>query len=94
MNNKDDFQPLFLEGISLKQGTDTGRKSVVKKNNVKMNSPMKIYTEKEDIEESIEPILEDDEIVGVIHTCSCGKTTAIRFEYDEERDSNSEINNS
>jgi len=32
-------------------------------------------------EHEIEPIIENEEVVGVMHRCSCGKATEIRFDY-------------
>ncbi|MDP8237841.1 MAG: hypothetical protein P9X24_02010 [Candidatus Hatepunaea meridiana] len=61
--------------------------SVIKHKDVRMFNPVKIEINESEFEdnkgESIEPIIDDDCVVGIIYTCSCGKSTEIRFDYDD-----------
>lgn len=34
----------------------------------------------------VQPIMQGQDIVGITHTCSCGKSTEIMFEFDNSED--------
>ncbi len=81
-NNKNRYRFYLREGRSIK--------NVIKKNSVNITSEVSIGGKKlEQLEEKpddnhkdeIEPIIENDEVVGIIHHCQCGKATEIRFDY-------------
>ena len=43
-------------------------------------------SESDEVKDSrIEPILEDNKIVGISYTCQCGEESEIRFEVDSEK---------
>ncbi len=47
-----------------------------------------------EIESKIEPILEDNKIVGITYTCRCGEESEIKFEVESEKTENTiEIDN-
>ncbi len=65
-------------------------KNIIKEKTVNYSTPISVGGElhfenplDQDLEHDheIEPIIENDEVVGVIHRCSCGKATEIRFDY-------------
>ena len=65
-------------------------KSIIKEDYIEYSNPISIGGENygdSDIEtevgheSEIETIIENDEVVGIIHHCQCGKSTEIRFDY-------------
>mgnify|MGYP000577786212 CR=1 FL=1 len=73
------------ETVGSSHRTFAGR-SLIARDTVRLDEPVKIafedLTPEEGCGESIHPIEEDGVVVGVIHVCSCGRTTEIRFEYE------------
>ena len=61
---------------------------VIKKKKIQTGTPVKIFAEKGIMtgksDDVLKPIIENGEIVGVVHQCSCGKVTEIKFEFEEE----------
>jgi ABC-type dipeptide/oligopeptide/nickel transport system ATPase subunit len=64
--------------------------SIIKEKAVQFSNPVSIGGEKEKQTENdhkavreneIETIIENGEVVGIIHHCQCGKSTEIRFDY-------------
>ncbi len=63
--------------------------NIIKKKLIELDAPISVggeknihkYSSKNSIKDIIEPIIENDEIIGVLHHCSCGKTTEIHFDY-------------
>ena len=63
-----------------------GNNQLIKDNNVELGSPIKLNPKKRDSskhEESINPIVEDGKVVGVIYKCKCGRQRRIMFEYNK-----------
>lgn len=65
-------------------------KNIIKENSVNLSQSISIGGERKESDQTgsanvhdheIEPIIENDEVVGVIHHCQCGKSTEIRFDY-------------
>ncbi len=66
-------------------------KNIIKENNIEYSKPMAIggelMTKNEEKDKNnghefeIETIIENEEVVGIIHHCQCGKSTEIRFDY-------------
>lgn len=65
-------------------------KNIIKENSVNLSQSISVGGERKESDQTesanvhdheIEPIIEDDEVVGVIHHCQCGKSTEIRFDY-------------
>lgn len=62
-------------------------KSIIKENAIEYSQPVPIGGEQEEQmntgheNDRVEPIIENDEVVGIIHYCQCGKSTEIRFDY-------------
>ena len=63
------------------------RRAIIKQSNVRVEKPKKIEYEEVNKDEygefTVRPIRDDGKIVGIIHTCSCGRVSEIRFEFDE-----------
>ena len=63
------------------------RNSIIKGSNAKINGSRIISTDFEEpceshnLIESVEPIIMDDNIVGVKYKCPCGKHTEIMFDF-------------
>jgi len=88
MKSTEEFEHLTENLCSNPNGESFRRKSVIKKHAVKYYPPKKIEINESDFEENdsprVEPIIEDNNIIGVVHKCSCGKVIEIRFEYANE----------
>jgi len=91
MCKDDDFQPLLKDNISEIKPQFSRKHTVIKDKLIRLKHPVKIKIDEKDFGdnegESIQPIISNGEIVGVIHRCSCGKVTKILFEYVETKDS-------
>ncbi len=59
---------------------------VLKKKTVSVTDPMRIKPNTASVDdpssEMVEPIIEEGTVVGLYFTCSCGRTSEIRFELD------------
>lgn len=81
-----EFQPLLEDSVTAITRKLRPEQRVIKQKDVKLNKPIKIDIDESGSEnssaESIEPIIEDDCAVGVIHRCICGNSTEIRFDYE------------
>ena len=63
-----------------------GKPHLIKDNNVKLGNPIKLNPNKRgssNNEESINPIVENGKVVGVVYKCKCGRQRRIMFEYDK-----------
>ncbi len=89
MTNKSIYKNLDKTKIPL-EGRRFTIKNVIKEKTVAISSSISVggeqfqYDKKVDKnakKDEIEPIIENDEVVGVIHYCQCGKSTEIRFDY-------------
>lgn len=65
-------------------------KSIIKEDYIEYSNPISVGGEnysdsdretEKNHESAIETIIENDEVVGIIHHCQCGKSTEIRFDY-------------
>ncbi len=65
-------------------------RNVIKENTIALSSSISVGGEQPQLDDKtnnnshkheIEPIIENDEVVGVVHHCQCGKSTEIRFDY-------------
>lgn len=85
MSTNDDFKSMNDEDgpfISRKPRQKTG---VIKsgRNRVKGTVHLEPLDDFEHGVEFFQPITEGDTIVGVVHKCSCGKTSELRFQYSD-----------
>jgi len=80
-----EFQPFSKEKDVGRKPKYSSKQTIIKSNSINMRSPVKIEVADSGFQdkgnESVEPILEHGEIVGIIYKCSCGKVTETRFEY-------------
>ncbi len=65
-----------------------GRKSVIKRDQLIIGHPRKIEHSLQVSEHSHEgkvtPIYNDEELIGIIYECSCGKVAQILFDFEEQ----------
>ncbi len=61
------------------------KRKVIRNEILRVAQPIVINSEAmhDDGNESVEPMIENGQVVGVVHHCSCGKITEIRFQLDE-----------
>lgn len=68
-------------------GTRLQKNKVFKGNDLKNDESVTIVAERGQVLKkshvNVQPITENGRIVGVIHECSCGKKTEIRFDFEE-----------
>jgi len=81
-----EFHPLEQETFSETASPSLKNRTVIKNQFVKLHSPIKIEVDEinyqEDRGDLVEPVLENGDVVGLVHRCSCGKVMEIRFEYE------------
>jgi len=67
------------------------KQTVIKNRSVNIRFPFKIKIDESAFNDkengSIEPIVENGEIVGVVYRCSCGRIAQTRFEYVKTEES-------
>lgn len=89
MQNKTDFfdkdQGKIFTNIHQK---NLSRKSVIKRDQLVVGQPRKIEHSLQ-VSEShhdgkVTPIYNDDELIGIIYECSCGKVAQILFDFEEQ----------
>jgi len=60
---------------------------VIKGNRVRLSNPVRVNSKNESQtrhqEEALDPIVENNEIIGVIYKCRCGHRARILFEYKQ-----------
>ncbi len=60
---------------------------VIKGDRVHLSNPIRVTTEKakqsKHQEEALDPIIENNEIIGVVYKCRCGHRARIIFEYKQ-----------
>ncbi len=73
----------IMEGQSMKV---PNRNPVIKQEQVNLEEPQSIQVKHEvnAADHDIQPLIENDEIVGVVHTCSCGRSVEIHFNFTEQ----------
>ncbi|MCF7886311.1 MAG: hypothetical protein K9M80_07440 [Candidatus Marinimicrobia bacterium] len=78
------FKPINSE---IKNNTPSrGNSYMIKGNNVNLGNAVKLSPDKDNTsnhEESIDPIIEDGKIIGVLYQCQCGRKRRILFEYNK-----------
>ena len=86
MIQDNEFKPLEKNSVQDSISKFVAPKRVIKQKDVKLNEPVKInideYEYRTNSTESIQPIIDDGCVVGVFYTCTCGKSTEIRFDYE------------
>ncbi len=91
MCKDDDFQPLLRDDVSEIKPQFSRKHTVIKAQLIRLKNPVKIEIDEKDFVdyegESIQPIISNGEIAGIIHRCSCGKVAKVLFEYVETKDS-------
>jgi len=74
------------EAVFNQKGLSSSRKSVIKNNTVRVGDKKRIDHKSDDhtdmSEPEVQPIVENDQIVGIFYKCSCGKLSEIRFDFD------------
>ncbi len=83
-------QDLILEDLDPNAGTLRHRRQVTEGQLIKSGRHRDVGTivldpgaqEESDGIEFFQPVMESEKIVGIVHKCSCGKTSEVRFEYD------------
>ncbi len=85
MENKDIFND--PHAVFEKKTKLPVRHSVIKNNAVRIGEPKKIEQTPEPESHSgktdVQPIIENNQVTGIVFTCSCGKVSEIRFDFDE-----------
>ncbi len=80
------FVPWEEEVLPSAQGLTTAGKTIIKKSSVRQGTPQTIVPEVparvNQPPMDVQPLLEDDIIVGMKITCSCGNSHEVRFEFD------------
>ncbi len=85
MTTNDDFEGLEENEISFTKQKKRQRTGVIKsgRNKVKGTLHLEPTDETEHGIEFFQPIMEGELVVGVIHKCSCGKISELRFQYSD-----------
>ena len=85
MNTPDDFRELGHGESPFEPRLKRQKTGVIKsvRNHVKGTIQLDPLEVEEQGVEFFQPIYEGELIVGVIHKCSCGKTSELRFQYSE-----------
>ena len=68
------------------KGLTSMRKSVIKKDELRIGNKKRIDHIEQHTdagEPEVEPILENEQVVGIIYKCTCGKTSEIHFDFDK-----------
>ncbi len=80
------FIPWKEEDLPSGRGLTVANKTIIKKSSVRQGAPQTIVPEvpsgvnQRPME--VQPLLEEDTIVGIKVTCSCGNSHEVRFEFD------------
>jgi len=84
MIHQNDFKPLRKDAFTEPNHDFRTKQGVIKQKDVKIHNPVKLSIEESEsiLPESIQPMIEDGCVIGVIYRCECGKSTEIRFEYE------------
>ncbi len=72
-------------------GKTTPRKTVIKREQLVLGKPKKIehalQVSETQHDGKITPLFNNDELIGIIYECSCGKVAQILFDFEEEMES-------
>ncbi|MFQ6604302.1 MAG: hypothetical protein ACE5D8_01995 [Fidelibacterota bacterium] len=62
------------------------RNPVIKQDQIRLEDPRPIQVKHHTFakDHDIQPLIENDEIVGVVHTCACGQAVEIHFNFTEQ----------
>ncbi len=81
-----DFVQWEEEDLPSAQNLQVAHKTIIKRSNVRPGAPQTIVPEVPALDNQrsmkVQPLLEDDTIVGMQVTCSCGNSHEVRFEFD------------
>ncbi len=86
MSTDDDFKSMNEDETPFESRKNRQKAGVIKSNRNQVKGTLHLDPQEEDLDHGIEffqPITEGDQIVGVIHKCSCGKTSELRFTYSD-----------
>ena len=84
--NDGEFKSMDQTGHEFKPAKKRQRKGVIKSDRHHLEGKLKLEPDDVEMETGVEffqPIYEGDVVVGVIHRCSCGKTSEVRFQYGD-----------
>ncbi len=87
MNTDDEFVDISDNANPFPECKRRQKKGVIKNARNHMSGRIHLDPPDEESQEGVEffqPIYEGELIVGVIHKCSCGKTSELRFQYTEQ----------
>lgn len=83
----------LIDPIDINEPSRKKPSGIIKQRSINVSTPVKIENRKMKLADSegsniftekTSPILENGEIIGVLHRCSCGKETRIYFDYEEQ----------
>jgi len=85
MNENDEFEELEEGNSPFEPRQQRQKTGVIKssRNHVKGTVHLDPVEETDHGVEFFQPIYEGELIIGVIHKCSCGKTSELRFQYSD-----------
>ena len=83
--NDDEFKDLEDEIAPFAHTQKRQKTGVIKSGRNKVKGMLRLEPQEEGQHgiEFFQPIMEGELIIGVIHKCSCGKTSELRFQYSE-----------
>jgi len=87
MVNEEPFKPIETKDAALLSKQVKKRPIIIKGPAVKLEEPVKVVSpETSSVKQGegyFQPIIEGDQIVGVIHVCTCGRRSELRFEFED-----------
>ena len=87
MNNDESYQEMEQSDFVRKRAKKKQKTGVIKHSQNEVTGKVQIDPHEMDTDHGVEffqPIMEGDLVVGVIHKCSCGKTSELRFQYSDQ----------
>jgi len=87
MKTVEDFSEINDDNIQFATYKKRQKSGVIKKDRNHLSGKIQLGIQTEEIEQGVEffqAISEGDLIVGVIHKCSCGNTSELRFQYSDD----------
>jgi len=87
MANEELFKPIEAKNAVLLSKHVKKRPTIIKGPAVKLEEPVKVVSpETSSLKQGegyFQPIIEGGQIVGVIHVCTCGRRSELRFEFED-----------
>jgi len=87
MANEEFFKPIDAKEADFVSKHVKKRPTIIKGPAVKLEEPVKVISpESPNFKEGegyFQPIIEGGQIVGVIHVCTCGRRSELRFEFED-----------